>query len=259
MNRIGRALLVALVLAACADDDDTVDTLDPLQNGQSTVTGTATEGSSPDTTSDGLSVPSSAPFQAAGEGMVSIQVRLAASGLDETLSLDRATIPADELDPISLFASCTAIDGAAAAGEVYVVRVIDLRRLTSDDELVAAALSVDTPLAAPGEYDVTLELSDVTQKSTTYSGTLTVDRGLSAGTFEVVDERGNAATGSFSCTRPPPPTTTAPSTSAAVTSTSPGTTTFPGTTLPATTLAGATTSVAISTTTVVGTSPPPGT
>jgi hypothetical protein len=256
MNRIGRAIVAALVVAACADDDDTVDTLDPLDDGQSTVTEAATEGSSTGTGSGSIAPPSSAAFQAAGEGTVRIQVRLAASALDETLSLDRAKIPADELDPISLFASCTALDGAAATGGSYLVRVIDLRRLTSDNELVAAALSVDSLVEVPGAYDVTLELSDVTHTSTTYSGTLTVDRGLNAGTFEVVDERGGAATGSFSCTRPqPPPTTTAPPTSAAGTTTLPAATTSPG---PATTgtATTATTSVAISTTPVAATSPP---
>ena len=38
----------------------------------------------------------------AGTGFVSIQVRLPASGVDETLALDRATVSADALDPVSL-------------------------------------------------------------------------------------------------------------------------------------------------------------
>ena len=94
--------------AACGDDDDSTDaTLGPLDATAGVTTPGATVG-----TGDPSAVPTTTVDPAtAGAGFVSIQVRLPASGVDEMLSLDRATVSADALDPVNLDAYCTPLDG----------------------------------------------------------------------------------------------------------------------------------------------------
>ena len=106
----GGCLVAVAVLAACGDDDDSTDaTLGPLDATAGVTTPGATIG-----TGDPSAGPATTVDPAtAGAGFVSIQVRLPASGIDETLALDRATVSADALDPVSLDAFCTPLDGGA--------------------------------------------------------------------------------------------------------------------------------------------------
>ena len=87
----------------------------------------------------GPSAPTTLDPALAGSGFVSIHVRLPAVGVDETISLDRALVHADALDPVSLDATCTTLDG----GDGLSVSVVDLRRLGAGSRLVSAALRVD--------------------------------------------------------------------------------------------------------------------
>ena len=109
VGRIGMVSLVAVaVLTSCGDDDDSTDaTLGPLDAAAGVTTPGATIG-----TGDPAAVPATTVDPAtAGAGFVSIQVRLPASGIDETLALDRATVSVDALDPVSLDAFCSPLDG----------------------------------------------------------------------------------------------------------------------------------------------------
>ena len=188
---IGGTALVAVLLASCGDDDASDVTLGPLDaTAGATVPGasqgTGGQAGGPTTTTIDPAV--------AGSGAVSIQVRLPASGIDETLVLDRASLPATSLDPVSLDASCTPLDG----GTEMAVSVVDLRRLAAGSRLVSAALSVDGGMVA-GEHEATLDVSGADQVTTTFTGNAVLAEGGLSGTFEATDGDGNAATGSFSC------------------------------------------------------------
>src|SRR5262249_28918149 len=93
---------------------------------------------------------------AAGAGYVEVQVQVAKTGVNETLSLDRATVNKTSLDPVSLDATCTPLDHGDVAKGVDVT-VVDLRRLGGGAKLVSATLHVDA--AASGDkHDATLQL-----------------------------------------------------------------------------------------------------
>jgi hypothetical protein len=188
----------ALLLGGCGGGDSSDDTLSPLDpTAGAAATGVTPSGDvapSAETTID--------PAQA-GSGFVSIQVRLPAVGVDETISLDRASVRLDALDPVSLDATCTPLDG----GEGLTVSVVDLRRLGAGARLVSAALRVDgVPSAGP--HDVTLDVSGADQVTTQYTGTVELAEGGSSGTFDVTDATGAAASGSFVCAAQPVVTTT---------------------------------------------------
>lgn len=202
MRRVGAAIVVLLAVASCSEPSDPdVDTLDSLVGATGQVEG------ADDAVRSSAAVDSAGPSDdLAGTGFVSIQVRLAKSGVDETLSLDRASVPADELAPISLFASCTGIDG----GDDFVVAVTDLRRLASGEQLVAVRLAAVAEVDGPGEHEVTLDVSDAAQITTSYTGTMVVEGDERSGKFRVVDEEGNAATGSFLCADHSPSSTAVP-------------------------------------------------
>ena len=139
----------------------------------------------------------------AGSGFVSIDVQIPADGVDEAISLDRAAVQNEALDPVSLDATCTPLDG----GEGLTVSVVDLRRLGAGSRLVSAALHV-TGEATPGSHDVTLDVSDADQQTTQYTGTIQVADGAMSGTFDVTDAAGNAALGSYVCALEPVAATT---------------------------------------------------
>ncbi len=183
------ALAVAAVAgAACSDDDAGGDTLAPIGSagGQSAITvGTVTDASGP----DGTAVD---PAEA-GSGFVAVMVRT--PGIDETISLDRATVNVADLDPISLHASCTGLDG----GTGLEVAVIDLRRLGSGAQLVSAVLRVPDDVNGGGQFTGTLELGRTDQETTSYEGDVAVAPDGLTGEYSVTDAAGNAATGSFTC------------------------------------------------------------
>jgi hypothetical protein len=196
---VGGLIIAAVALTACGDDDASDVTLSSLDvTGGGTVpaatAGPGGQGSGPATTIDPA---------AAGSGFVSIQVRLPAAGIDETLTLDRATVSADALDPVSLDASCTPLDG----GTEMAAAVVDLRRLAGGSRLISAALNVAGGMSA-GEHDATLEVSGADQSTTTFTGTAVLVEGGWSGTFEATDANGNTATGSFTCAAGPVETTT---------------------------------------------------
>lgn len=183
------AVVVTLVLAACAGDDSTDDTLAPLGSGGGAVTTPSPSGSAdPSATPSSISGP-------VGAGVVRLSVRLAGPGIDEDLSLDRATVAAAALDPVNVDASCTAIDG----GDGLTVSVVDLRRLFAGQRLLSATLRIDDEVAAAGEYTGTLEVGDADQQTTRFEGPVRVDEGLASGTFDLLDGDGAPATGSFAC------------------------------------------------------------
>ena len=191
-------LVAAFVLAGCSDDDATDVTLGPLD-----ATGVTTAGSSTDTAALAAGVSTTPPAGTAGAGYVSIQVRLPAAGIDETLSLDRATVSADALDPVNLDAFCTPLDGGAEMA----ASVVDLRRLSDGSRLISAALSIAGGVTA-GEHDATLVVSGADQSTTTFIGTAVLEDGGWSGTFEAADASGNAATGGFTCASAAVETTT---------------------------------------------------
>ena len=134
-----------------------------------------------------------------------------ATGVNETLSLDRATVRKDALDPASLNATCTPLDGGDIVQGVDVT-VVDLRRLSGGNRLISAVLHVDgaeAEDAEAGEHEATLQLGEANQSTTTYTGTATLAEGGCAGTLELTDAAGNALTGTFDCAAEPLPTTTA--------------------------------------------------
>jgi hypothetical protein len=197
---MGVLLVAAVVLTACGGDDDSTNaTLGTLDATAVVTTPGATTGGP-----EGSDAPATTVDPAtAGTGFVSIQVRLPAVGIDETLALDRATVSADALDPVSLDAFCTPLDG----GTEMVVRVVDLRRLADGSRLISAALNVAGGTAA-GEHDATLEVSGADQSTTTFSGTAVLAEGGWSGTYEAADDSGNAASGTFTCATAPVDTTT---------------------------------------------------
>lgn len=201
---LGAATLVLMPLAGCSDDDSD-STLEPLSSpGTATMPATAQVATAPaaETASPGSST---APSGAAGSGFVSIRVRLASSGVDEALTLDRATVAAEDLDPISLDAFCTALDD----GDGWTVSVTDLRRLSAGgSRLVSAVLRIDAAVSEPGLYEGSLEVGDTGQHVTRYDGSITVEEGLASGSFDLSDATGSAATGTFVCAPEPVPTTT---------------------------------------------------
>jgi hypothetical protein len=113
---------------------------------------------------------------------VRIQVRLGATGTEEVLELDRASVDAEDLEPVSLDARCTTLDG----GTGFVVSVVDLRRVAAGDRLVSASLRVTGDVADAGEYEGTIDVG---------------------------------ATGTFACSEAAPATTASTSTSTTSTST----------------------------------------
>ena len=115
-----------------------------------------------------------APAGPAGSGFVSFQVRLGASGIDEAIALDRATVAESQLDPISLDAYCTALDG----GDGYVASVTDLRRLSTGSRIVSVVLRIEADVPGPGTYEGTLDVGDAQQTTTRYSGPVTLDEGV---------------------------------------------------------------------------------
>lgn len=192
------ALTVGTVaMTSCAADDDPSTTLGPLDT---TVPGSTTSGTA------GTPSGSTATAGPVGSGFVSIQVRLAATGVDEVIALDRATVAVAQLDPISLDARCTALDGS----EGLDVSVTDLRRLSTGSSIVSARLHVDPPLDVAGVYEGTLEIGDGQQVVTTYRGPITVDDALNSGSFDVANDSGGVATGTFVCAAAPVAATTVP-------------------------------------------------
>lgn len=199
-----RAVVASLavgLLAGCSGDGESDSTLGPLESPTSApaVTPTVAVATTASPASD------TAPSGAVGSGFVSIRVRLASWGIEESLTLDRASVPAAELDPLSVDAFCTALD----EGEGWTVSVTDLRRLSvAGNRLVSAHLHIDGPVAGPAVYEGTLEVGDTGQQVTTYGGPVTLDEGLASGSFDLRDASGAAATGTFVCAPEPVATTT---------------------------------------------------
>jgi len=198
-RRVGRLGALALAVVAtglvggCGDDDAAGDTLVPLD---------ATPGGSAPTVPSTGDIPSGAATTVdpavAGVGFVGIDIQLPAAGVDETISLDRATVRSDQLDPVSLDATCSALDGGADV----VVSVVDLRRLGSESRLVSVAIHVAGDPTA-GEHDATIDVSAADQVTTSYSGTIDLDEGALSGRFTAAAANGDAATGSFVCAMEP--------------------------------------------------------
>ena len=141
----------------------------------------------------------------AGSGFVRIDVQLPTAGVDETISLDRATVRMDQLDPVSLDATCAALDGGTDA----TVSVVDLRRLGSESRLVSVAIRIDGDMV-DGSHDATVDVSAADQVTTSYTGTVEVAGGGLTGTFTAEDANGNPASGSFVCATAPVVDTTEP-------------------------------------------------
>jgi hypothetical protein len=200
----GRAIAViaAAVVTACGGGSN--DTLSPIGGGSSDPTTTiATPAGSSSVT--GTSVDAGT----AGSGYVRIDVQVAASGISESISLDRSTVSRDALDPVSLDATCTPLDHGDPSKGVDVT-VVDLRRLGQGDKFVSAVLHVD-PADSGGEHRATLQLSGADQVTTSYSGKVALAAGGWGGTFQMHDPGGKPATGTFACADQAPPPTTAPS------------------------------------------------
>jgi hypothetical protein len=202
---LGAAASVIFVLTACTDREASDATLGPLSSPGSSTTQVVT--APPATPEAAATTAADAPPGAVGAGFVSIRVRLASSGVDESLSLDRSSVATEDLDPISLDAFCTALDD----GDGWTVSVTDLRRLSAGGmRLVSAVLRIDATVTEPGVYEGTLEVGDTAQQVTAYDGPITVDAGLASGSFDLRDASGRAATGAFVCAPEPVPTTTVP-------------------------------------------------
>lgn len=194
---IGRTAPAATVAAALAGgvacsggDGSTEGTLGVISPG-SAASAPVAPGQPGATTSVGTAAESGAT----GSGFVSIDVQVASTGIDESISLDRATLPTSALDPVSLDATCSPLDGADPEGGV-VVSVVDLRRLAGS-RLVSAVLRYGD--AAAGEHDMILEIGSAEQVTTVYTGSVDVAEGGLAGTFDGVDAGGTPVTGSFAC------------------------------------------------------------
>jgi len=196
---IAMAAVVAFAVAGGCSSGGSSDTLTPVNGSAGTVAAVTTpsgSGPTPGTAVDPAS---------AGTGYVQVQVSIGATGVDETLVLDRATVRKDGLDPASLDATCTALDGGDTSQGVDVT-VVDLRRLASSS-LISAALHVEGAPTA-GDHDGTLQLGGRNQATTSYTGTVALEEGGLAGSFEMADAAGNSVTGSFACAAEPLPTTT---------------------------------------------------
>jgi hypothetical protein len=205
----GRGAIAALagaglvtMLAACSGGSN--DTLSPIAGGSA---GPATTAGVPSGSSavTGTSVDPAT----AGTGYVEIAVQVASTGTSETISLDRATVSRDALDPVSLDATCTPLDKGDTSKGVDVT-VVDLRRLAQGDKIASAVLHVD-PADAGGEHQATLQLSGADQVTTSYTGKVDLAAGGFGGTFQLHDAGGNPATGTFACADQAPPPTTVPS------------------------------------------------
>ncbi len=201
----GRAIAVlagaAVVATACSGGSN--DTLSPIAGGPTgpTTTVVVAPGSSALT---GTSVDPAT----AGAGYVQIDVQLSASGISETISLDRATVSRDALDPVSLDATCTPLDHGDTSKGVDVT-VVDLRRLGQGDKFVSAVLHVD-PAESGGERRATLQLGGADQVTTSYTGEVKLAAGGWGGSFQMNDPGGNPVTGTFACADQAPPPTTVP-------------------------------------------------
>jgi hypothetical protein len=196
---VAAAFLGLLALVGCSSGSDG-DTLSPINGSAGTVASVATPSGS------GATPGTSIQPGASGSGFVQIQVQIVASGVDETLSLDRATVNQDALDPVSLDAACTPLDGGDTTKGVE-VSVVDLRRLAAGNKLVSAVLHVEGDAKA-GDHDGTLDLSDTNQVTTSYAGTVSLADGGWGGTFQMADAAGSTVTGTFGCAEQPLPTTT---------------------------------------------------
>jgi hypothetical protein len=135
-----------------------------------------------------------------------VQVQVTKTGVNETLSLDRATVNKASLDPVSLDATCTPLDHGDISKGVDVT-VVDLRRLGAGNRLVSATVHVDAAVK-DGKHDATLQLGGADQVTTSYAGTADLADGGWAGSFSLFDTAGNGATGTFTCADQPPATTT---------------------------------------------------
>jgi hypothetical protein len=203
---IAATAVVALAVLAGCSDGSSGDTLSPINGSAGTAAAVTTpsgSGPAPGTALDAAS---------AGTGFVQVQVQVGSTGVDETLSLDRATVRKDSLDPASLNATCTPLDGGDTSKGVDVT-VVDLRRLaTSSNRLISAELHVDGAPDA-GEHEATLQLGAGDQTTTAYKGTVELADGGWGGTLEMTDAGGNPLTGSFACAAEPlPPPTAVPDT-----------------------------------------------
>jgi len=199
---VASAVTVAVVaVAACSGDSN--DTLSPIAGGSTGPTTTAATPSDSSANSGTLVDP-----ETAGAGFVQIDVQVASSAISETISLDRATVSRDALDPVSLDATCTPLDHGDTSKGIDVT-VVDLRRLGQGDKFVSAAIHVD-PADAGGEHRATLQLSGADQVTTSYTGTVELAAGGWGGTFHMNDTGGNPATGTFACADQAPPPTTVP-------------------------------------------------
>jgi hypothetical protein len=184
----GAVAVAVVVLAGCTGDDDSSDgTLGAIPSGSAGPV---------DSASVVDSVPAGTGDPSAGAGFVSIDVQVAAAGIAEALSLDRSTVAADALDPVTLDAICTPLDGGDPAAGVRVA-VVDLARLASGARLVSAELRYADP--APGEHDMTLQVGAAEQVTTAYTGTVTVGADGLSGTFAGADAGGTPVSGSFAC------------------------------------------------------------
>ncbi len=198
------AIAVLAVTASCGDDDDAADdTLSPIAGGTAATPPLAGTAASPAVTG-GTGVDPAA----AGSGYVTVNVQVAATGLSETVTLDRASVRSDQLDPVSLNATCTPLDGGDITQGLD-VSVVDLRRLSAGNRVLSVALHVAGDASA-GEHDAALEVSTADQVTTTYTGTVDIADGGLSGTFDAADAAGNAATGTFACAAAPIPTTVSP-------------------------------------------------
>jgi hypothetical protein len=201
-GRTTAAAVVAVSVVAGCSGGSSGDTLTPIDGSAGTVASVTTPSGSGPTQGTALDPAS------VGSGFVQVQVSVGATGVDETLSLDRATVRKDSLDPASLNATCTPLDGGDTSQGVDVT-VVDLRRLAaSSNRLISAELHVKGAPEA-GEHEATLQLGAGDQTTTAYQGTVELAEGGWGGTLEMNDAAGNSLTGSFACAAEPLPTTTA--------------------------------------------------
>ena len=205
MRRVERsaAVLASLTMATvalfgCGDSEASDDTMAPIEGAPGDTGGTAP------TVPDVVTTPPASAGVGGAVGFVSVNVQVASEGVDETLAIDRAAIPAADLDPLNLNASCSALDG----GDPISVSVIDLRRLGAGSRLVSVELHTEEPATAAGEHAAILEIADIEQLTTSFEVTLQLDEGGRSGSFEGTDDAGNVASGSFVCADQPVDTTT---------------------------------------------------
>ncbi|CAN5845827.1 MAG: hypothetical protein ACR2HP_04915 [Ilumatobacteraceae bacterium] len=194
-----RVIAGLVLLAGCGGDGGAADTLAPIEGAAGDTGGTT---ATPPT----LSMTTAGAVDAgAAAGFVSVTVQVASAGIDETLALDRASVPATALDPLNLDATCSALDG----GDPVALSIIDLRRLAAGSRLVSAALHTEEPATAPGEHAGRLKIADAEQLTTDYEVAIQVTDGGRSGTFGGSDEGGNPISGSWVCADEPvaPPST----------------------------------------------------